>query len=117
MWLEAIIRSRADDEAVQFARLEAVRLAFENRGDLDGEAGVLLQLGNLARARGDAAALLRLLMRAQVLADRGDERALGLVALGRAVAAQLDGRPADAVRPWTRWPPGRCRPTWPPRCT
>ena len=52
MWLEAIIRSRADDEAVQFARLEAVRLAFENRGDLDGEAGVLLQLGNLARARG-----------------------------------------------------------------
>ena len=98
MWLEAIIRSRADDEAVQFARLEAVRLAFENRGDLDGEAGVLLQLGNLARARGDATALLRLLMRAQVLADRGDERALGLVALGRAVAAQLDGRPADAVR-------------------
>ena len=98
MWLEAIIRSRADDEAVQFARLEAVRLAFENRGDLDGEAGVLLQLGNLAGARGDAAALLRLLMRAQVLADRGDERALGLVALGRAVAAQLDGRPADAVR-------------------
>ncbi len=98
MWLDAILRSREDDEATQFLRLEEVRCTFEASGDLDGEAGVLLQLGSLARARGDTGALVALLARAQVLADLGDDRAVSLVALGRAISAQLAGRPGDAVR-------------------
>lgn len=97
-WLDALLRSRDDDELMQFQRLEEVRHAFEARGDLDGETGVLLQLGNLARARGDLAALVDLLARAKVLAGRGDARARSLVALGEAIAAQLAGRPEDAVR-------------------
>jgi len=98
LWLDAILRSREDDEPTRFVRLEEVRKAFEARDDLDGETGVLLQLGNLARAQGDAGALVALLARAEVLAARGDERARSLVALGQAISAQLAGRPDDAVR-------------------
>ena len=98
MWLDAILRSREDDESMQFLRLEEVRRTFEACCDLDGEAGVLLQLGNLARARNDTGALVALLARAQVLADLGDDRAVSLVALGHAISAQMAGRPADAVR-------------------
>jgi LuxR family maltose regulon positive regulatory protein len=98
MWLDSVLRSRVDDEPTRFVRLEEVRLAFETRDDVDGETGVLLQLGNLARAQGDAGALVALLTRGEVLAARGDERARSLVALGQAIAAQLAGRPDDAVR-------------------
>ena len=97
-WLDAMLRARDDDEATQYRRLEDVRHAFEARGDLDGETGVLLQLGNLARAQGDLGALVTLLARAEILAARGDARARSLVALGEAIAAQLAGRPDDAVR-------------------
>jgi DNA-binding SARP family transcriptional activator len=98
MWLDAILHSRQDDEPMRYQRLEEVRDAFEAQDDLDGETGVLLQLGNVARARGDAGALVALLARAQVLAARGDERARSLVALGQAISAQLAGRHDDAVR-------------------
>jgi DNA-binding SARP family transcriptional activator len=112
MWLDAILRSREDEESVQFQRLEAVRGAFEARGDLDGEASLLLQLGNLARARGDAGALVVLLARAQVLAARGDERAVSLVALGQAISAQLAGRPGEAVRAVDSVVAGSLPPDW-----
>jgi DNA-binding SARP family transcriptional activator/tetratricopeptide (TPR) repeat protein len=98
MWLDAILRSREDDESMQFLRLEEVRKAFEAREDLDGETDLLLQLGSLARARGDVGALVTLLARGEVLAARGNERARSLVALGQAISAQLAGRPDDAVR-------------------
>ena len=111
-WLDAIIGSRDDDESMQFQRLEEVRTAFEDRGDLDGETSVLLQLGNLARARGDAGALLGLLTRAQVLAARGDQRAASLVALGQAVSAQLAGRPGDAIRAVDSVSPGVLPADW-----
>ncbi len=114
-WLDAIIGSRDDDESMQFQRLEEVRTAFEDRGDLDGETSVLLQLGNLARARGDAGALLGLLTRAQVLAAHGDQRAASLVALGQAVSAQLAGRPAMRSGRWTPCRPVCCQPTGRPR--
>ena len=98
MWFDAVVRSREDDEPTRFERLEDVRKAFEARDDLDGESGVLLQLGNLARAQGDVGALVALLPEPRCLAARGDERARSLVALGQAISAQLAGRPDDAVR-------------------
>jgi DNA-binding SARP family transcriptional activator/tetratricopeptide (TPR) repeat protein len=112
LWLDAVLRSREDDEPTQFERLEEVRKAFEAREDLDGETGVLLQLGNLARAQGDLGALVALLTRAEVLAARGDERARSLVALGQAISAQLAGRPDDAVRAVDSVAPGSLPADW-----
>jgi DNA-binding SARP family transcriptional activator len=112
IWLDAVVRSREDEESVQFRRLEEVRGAFEARDDIDGEVSVLLQLGNLARARGDVGALVILLARAQVLAARGDERAVSLVALGQAISAQLAGRPGEAVRALDSVVAGSLPPDW-----
>jgi LuxR family transcriptional regulator, maltose regulon positive regulatory protein len=98
LWLDAVLLARDEDESMQSARLEEVRKAFEALDDVDGETSVLLHLGALARARGDAAALGALLARGQVLSGWGDIRAAGLVALGQAISAQLSGRPDDAVR-------------------
>ena len=90
------LRSNEDDEAKPYRRLEEVRHAFEARGDLDGETGVLLQLQAAWRGlKGDLGALVTFLARGQVLAEP--------VAMSRAQSprcarsrhpAQLAGRPA-----------------------
>ena len=98
MWLDAVVHSSEEDEPTRFARLEDVRKAFQAQDDVDGELSVLLHQGSLARAQGDFDSLVALLSRGEVLAARGDERARSLVALGQAIAAQLAGRPDDAVR-------------------
>lgn len=86
--------------------LEQARRAFESLADSDGEVGVLLGLGLVARARGDLAAIGPLLQRAQVLAEGGNLASQGLVALGNAVAAQLKGEPQAAIAALDRVPPG-----------
>ena len=105
-WLAAVVDLQlGQSEATGRARLEKVRLAFETAGDGDGEVGVLLHLGIIARAHNDVAAIVALLQRAEVLAERGNPIAEGLVALGRAITAQMAGDPRGAVRALDRVPP------------
>jgi DNA-binding SARP family transcriptional activator len=93
-------------------RLEKVRQAFEVAGDELGEVSLLLLLGQLARGRSDFTELARLLARAEVLAERGNTVAQGLVALGRAVTAQMASDPAEAVRILDLVPPGSMVGEW-----
>jgi DNA-binding SARP family transcriptional activator len=92
--------------------LEQSRQAFELAKDEEGETGVLLHLGAVARSRGDRAELGRLLERAGVLAEQGNPVAQGLVALGQAIAAQLVGDPEAAIRALDRVPPGSLVGEW-----
>ena len=106
-WLAAVVDLHLGrSDAAGRARLEAVRRVFEGAGDDAGEVSVLLHLGIIARAHNDAAGLVELLQRAEVLAGQGNPIAQGLVALGRAVSAQMAGDPRGAVRALDHVPPG-----------
>jgi|GEM_PF-1807179 len=96
-WLEAVVHPRpgGTDGA---GRLERVRRDCADADDIDAEAKVLLRLGALARERSDTGEMARLLGRAQVLAAQGNDVAIGLVALGQAVSAQMVGDHEGAVR-------------------
>jgi DNA-binding SARP family transcriptional activator len=112
-WLGATVDLQLGDPAHNGAiRLEQVRVAYERDGDEEAEASLLLQLGHLARARSDPAELGRLLRRGEALADRGNPAARGLVALGRAVAAQMAGDPEAAITALEQVPPGAIVGEW-----
>ncbi len=97
-WLAATVDQQSGDIDGRAAeRLEEVRRSFEAVGDLVGETYLLLHLGHLARADDDFALLDRVLRRGEELAELGQPGAAALVALGRAVAAQMAGDPAAAL--------------------
>ncbi len=93
-------------------QLERARRAFEKSGDAEAEVGVLLHFGTLARARNDLGEVGRLLRRAQAIARDGQPVAAALVALGRALAAQLAGQPEVAVEALDDVPPGTLTGDW-----
>jgi LuxR family maltose regulon positive regulatory protein len=112
-WLAAVVNLQLGDvSGVARLQLEQARLAFESAGDVEAEMSVLLHLGTIARARSDLVELGRLLGRGEVLAARGNTTALGLVALGRAVTAQMSGRPEEAIRALDQIPPGSLVGEW-----
>jgi DNA-binding SARP family transcriptional activator len=112
-WLAAVIDLQLGDaNGVARLRLEETRLAFEAAGDAEAEVSVLLHLGQLARTRGDLAELGRLLARGEQLAARGNLVAQGLIALGRAVSAQLSGDPEAAIAALDHIPPGSLVGEW-----
>ena len=93
-------------------RLEEVRRSFEATGDVTGETSLLLHLGHLARADDDIASLGRILQRGEELAELGQPTAAALVALGRAVAAQMSGDPSAALVALDGVPPGSLVGDW-----
>lgn len=97
-WLHGVIAAqRSEATGTARALLERARQTAADRGDVTAETSLLLHLGTLARRDGDLAALQPLLARAEELGRGGDVRAAALVALGRALMAQLGGDPAGAV--------------------
>jgi DNA-binding SARP family transcriptional activator len=112
-WLAAVVGLQLGDVTGGAHRqLEQARMAFESAGDVEAEVSVLLHLGTIARSRSDLAELARLLARGEILADQGNTTALGLVALGRAVTAQMLGRPEEAIRALDHIPPGSLVGEW-----
>lgn len=112
-WLAGVIGLQLGNVDGACAKdLERARLTFAAAGDGPAESRVLLFLGTAARARGDLAELARLQARAEVLAADGQPVAAGLAAVGRAVAAQLQGDPAAAVRILEGVAPGALSGDW-----
>ncbi|HWE54621.1 MAG TPA: BTAD domain-containing putative transcriptional regulator [Acidimicrobiales bacterium] len=112
-WLEGILSLRAGGATVHaMDRLEVARARFEAAGDGAAETAVLLQLGMVARGRDDLTSLARLLERASELAQGGQPAAAALVALGRAVRAQMGGDPAGALRAVQEVPVGALSGDW-----
>jgi DNA-binding SARP family transcriptional activator len=112
-WLDASIRLQLGDRDPRGdLGLERVRAAYEAAGDVEGEVGALLHLGNRARARSDMGAMVRLLERGRALADHGAPEARGLLALGEAVALQLADDPEGALRALESVPPGALTGEW-----
>lgn len=83
--------------AVAAATFERARAELAAEGHVHGEVSALLAAGQHARRRSDPAALIGLLVRGEELAATGDERAAVLVGMGKAVAAQLQGDPRQAL--------------------
>jgi DNA-binding SARP family transcriptional activator len=112
-WLVAVVNLQlGDTSGAARLQLEQTRLAFESVGDVEAEMSVLLHLGTIARSGSDVAELGRLLARGEVLSAQGNTTALGLVALGRAVTAQMSGHPEEAIRALDRIPPGSLVGEW-----
>jgi LuxR family maltose regulon positive regulatory protein len=112
-WLAAVIELQLGDaDGSARLRLEQSRQAFEAAGDVDAETSVMLHLGHIARSRSDLAELTRLLQRGEVLAAEGNLIARGLVALGRAVSAQLSSDPEGAIAALDHIPPGSLVGEW-----
>ncbi len=112
-WLAGVVDLQTGDASgIARHRLERARRAFEETGDEEGEGRVLLHLGAVARSSGDTVELGRLLVRADDLAGRGNRVASGLVAMGRAVAAQLVNDHEGAIRALDGVPPGSLVGEW-----
>ena len=112
-WLATTVDlQKGDVDGGATGRLEEVRRAFAAAGDVTGETYLLLHLGHLARADDDIAELGRILRRGEELAALGQPAAAALVALGRAVAAQMSGDPAGALVALERVPPGSLIGDW-----
>lgn len=112
-WLEAVIDLQAGDRGgAALRRLESVRHEFEVAGDYESELSVMFHLGILARSNSDVAALDSLLARGEVLAETGSGVARVLLALGEAVAAQMRGRPSEAIAALDRIPAGSLNGEW-----
>jgi DNA-binding SARP family transcriptional activator len=112
-WLRAVVDLQLGDaDGTGRRRLEEVRQAFQDAEDEEAEISVLCHLGAIARATSDSASLTSLLERGAVLASGGDPRARGLVALGRALAAQMAGDPKDAIAALEQIPPGSLTGEW-----
>ena len=113
LWLRATVDLHLGDvDGTAAVRLEEVRRSFEDEGDVPGETALLLHLGHVARANDDVASLGRILRRAEQLAAFGQPGARALIALGRAVAAQLSGDPDAAILALDRIPPGSLIGDW-----
>jgi DNA-binding SARP family transcriptional activator len=112
-WLRAIVDLQLGDaDGTGRRRLEDVRRAFEDTGDEEAEISVLSHLGVIARVSSDSVSLASLLERGAVLASGSDQRAQGLVALGRALAAQMAGDPKGAIAALEQIPPGSLTGEW-----
>lgn len=112
-WLAGVIGAQIGDTGTSSRdQLERARRGFEEAGDTEAEVGVLLHFGTLARARNDLGELARLLQRAQTITLDGHPVAIALVALGRAIAAQLAGQPERAVDALDDVPPGTLTGDW-----
>lgn len=97
-WLDGALAAQAGDPERGKDQLENARAAFEAAGDLEAESQVLLHLGVLARRTDDLGLLMTLVGHAARLGAVGSPIGASLSALGRAVAAALNGDPHEAVR-------------------
>src|SRR5690606_20001415 len=109
--LEAVARG-PDDPTGAMRLLEDAAAGFRRSGDIAGELAAIAQLAQLAWWRNDVQPLVGIAARFVEMEAQGDERAVPLACLARALVADLTNRPAEILAELDRIPERSLNETW-----
>lgn len=109
--LEAVARGPDDPEGAM-RLLEEAAAGFRRAGDGAGELAAIAQLAQLAWWRSDVEPLADIAVRFLEMEAQGDEKAVPLACLARALVADLTNRPDDVLAELDRIPERSLNDTW-----
>jgi LuxR family transcriptional regulator, maltose regulon positive regulatory protein len=108
------VHARFTDPSAAIGPLRAAVEAFRSAGDIDGELSAVSHLGHAAWWAQDLSILAEIFPHVAALASDGHLAAIGLLAVGRSLIADVKGDDEAMIAEVRSAPPGSLAGRWPP---